>query len=419
MLLGFNKQCITPNLPVKLGGYELDRVAYDIHDDLYIRCIVFYSNNTYYVFAQCDLIGIDTLLLDRVYEQVSHMNIKKEHIIITATHTHSGPVGVINTDTKMFSELVSIFGETDYNYINDIADKITIAIQESMHNMIETTVEIARGEIDGVGANRHNIEEPGDNSLLVYRFTREDQKQILLYNYACHPTVTGPNNTMITADFPYAVENKLPYDMCVFVNSCAGDISSRFTRIDSSFKQAEIYSHIIVNSIENALKHPVYTGNLTDINIKNYTLDMPIKKVKPIDESIKEYHHYQLQLEEAKKQNMKNLRVLESYVEGAKVAVSLSKCLEGIKSLDIQYSIIQLQDIIMVTIPGELFSSLGRVLKDQGIEVLGYGNGYYLYIADYHAYDNSYYEAMSSIFEKGAGELLIQDIIEKVKSGHL
>jgi hypothetical protein len=66
-----------------------------------------------YVLAQCDIIAIDPLLIECVYQRVKGLGIKKEHITIVATHTHAGPSGVFNTSEGLFEQMQGIFGMTD------------------------------------------------------------------------------------------------------------------------------------------------------------------------------------------------------------------------------------------------------------------------------------------------------------------
>lgn len=410
--LGFKRQCITPKLPLQLRGYEAKRTAEGVHDDLYTRCLLLEENGTRFLLAQCDLVGLDYAMVDAVWEQVKDLGIAKEHIVLLATHTHAGPGGTVNTETGLFSGLQGIFGFYDRNLIAGIAGVISMAAHSAAEDMVETKVTIARGNIQKVGAERHDPSLPGDESLLVYRFEREDGKSVLLYNYACHPTVTGPGNLQVTADFPYAVERDLGYDMTVFVNSCAGDISTRFTRQSSSFAQVEIYKEHILEGIKEALLHPIYSGKLKGIQMEQHTMTLPVKKVGSVEEAREQLQEYEQQLEEARQQDLndKQLRILASYVEGAGVAVKLAKALQGISSEEVKFTTMTLGGLKIAVVPGELFSTLGVPLKQEGIEVFGYGNGYYLYIADETSYDKMYYEAMSSPFERGAGELLVEEI---------
>ena len=293
-----------------------------------------------------------------------------------------------------------------------MSSQIAQAARNAFSDMKNCELTIARGNIENVGTERHDPKLPGDNSLLIFLFKRNDGREILLYNYACHPTVTGPGNLMISGDFPYAVERDLDYDMVMFVNSCAGDISTRFTRQSSGFEQVEIYKEIIVRQIKEALKAPVYQGAFEFVEMKRCPITLPIKKVRPVEEEKAALANYEAQLAEAValKKDALTLRLLSTYVEGAKMAVSLADALKESENIHAHFTMMNLQGITIAVVPGELFSSLGVLLKKEGIEIFGYGNGYYLYLADKVSYDNMVYEAMSSPFERGLGEFLADEI---------
>jgi len=414
--IGFDKQCITPPLPIKLCGYAKERVAHQVHDDLYIRVIVVENAKTRYLIAQCDLLAIDYLLLDKVHEKVKQY-IDKENIIISATHTHAGYGGMIDS-SGIFSEITEVFGETDEKLIEFVADRIVCAMKNSIQDLVETNIKIGKSRVNNVGKERHDESLSSSDEILVFEFTRKDNKKVLLYNYACHPTVMGSDNIMVTKDLPYPVERDLPHDMVVFINGDCGDISTRFTRINSSFEQLEIYSKIIVNSINDVLKNPMYDGAFTNFSIMSSSFDASIRKTKTIEEATMDLNRYSTELELARNNNSdeKELRVIESFVEGANTALALAKSLNEISSIKFDYSLINIQNINVVTIPGELFSTLGNKLREYNIEVFGYTNGYYLYIADSNAYDKQYYEAMSSPFEKEFGEDLVKRIISTKKA---
>ena len=415
--IGFDKQCITPKLPVPLRGYAAKRIAYEIHDDLYARCIGMEQNGVRYLFVQCDLIGVDDSVSNAVLEKIQDLHVSKEHLIIVATHTHAGPGGTVDTSKAPFSNLQNIFGTPKPEYLNMLSEKIALAARNCFADLKNCKLTIARGFIEKVGAERHDPALAGDSSLLIFLFQRSDGKEILIYNFACHPTVTGPGNLMITADFPYAVERDLNYDLIMFVNSNAGDISTRFTRQSSGFEQVELYKHIIIEQIHAALESPVYQGDFTKIAMNRYPITLPIKKVRPMEVEKEALAQYERQLAKAiaQGQDALTLRLLSSYVEGAEVAVGLADTLKGLKNIDAHFTLMRLQDITIAVIPGELFSTLGVPLKKEGIEVFCYGNGYYLYLADKKSYDQMVYEAMSSPFEKGVGEFLVKEIRKNVK----
>lgn len=410
--IGFHKQCITPDLPVALSGYAGERIAKGVHDDLYTRCISMEYNDKRYIIAQCDCLAVDEALRQAVLAELADLRIPDAHFVLTATHTHSGPAGTIDTSAPPFTTLTDVFGLSSPEYQKYLAKQIACAVRTAFSDLLECTLTIGRGTIEQVGTDRHDPKLPGDPSLLVLHFQRTDGKQVLLYNYACHPTVLNPENLLITADFPYAVEQHLNYDMVMFLNSCAGDISTRFTRTSSTFAQAEAYAPLITSAIQKALETPVYQGNFDKLQIRQFEITLPVKKMPPAEAEEQHLKECEAALSKAREQNLDaaGLRILASYVEGAKVSVGLCMALQGLDNIETHFSVITLQDLKIAVVPGELFSTLGRLLKNDGIEVFGYGNGYFMYFADEEAYEKMYYEAMSSPFEKGVGELLVSEI---------
>lgn len=414
--IGFDRQCITPKLPIPLRGYAGSRIATQIHDDLFARCLAMEQDGVRYLLVQCDLIGVDDSVLNKTLEKLEDLNIEKEHLTIVATHTHAGPGGTVDTSKEPFSNLQNIFGAPNPEYLDFLTERIALAARNSFEDLKDCELTVARGLVKDVGTERHDPALSGDDSLLVFLFTRSDGKKLLLYNYACHPTVTGPENVMITADFPYGVERDLDYDLVMFVNSNAGNISTRFTRKSSSFEQIEIYKELIIGAIENALKAPVYQGIFDTVSMNRYPITLPIKKVRSVEaeQAALEDYERQLAASAAAGKDAITLRLLSTYVEGAKIAVGLAETLQGIQSINAHFTIMRLQNLTIAVVPGELFSTLGVPLKKDGIEVFGYGNGYYLYIADEHSYDEMVYEAMSSPFERGVGEFLVNEICKSV-----
>lgn len=206
ILLGFDRQCITPKLPVRLSGYAGERIANSVHDDLYTRCIAMEYEGSRYLLAQCDCLAVDEALRGKVLSALSDLNIAEEHFILLATHTHSGPAGTVDTSEEPFQSLQYIFGTPNPEYRSELAEKIALAAHLAFSDMLECKLTIGRGTIENVGTERHDPKLPGDPSLLTLLFERTDGKKVLLYNYACHLTVLNPANLFLTADLSYAVE---------------------------------------------------------------------------------------------------------------------------------------------------------------------------------------------------------------------
>ena len=106
------------------------------------------------------------------------------------------------------------------------------------------------------------------------------------------------------------------------------------------------------------------------------------------------------------------LRVVQSFYEGAQNNLLASKSLADLTEITVPVSALKLNDLTLIFTPCELFSTLSSPLKENGLEFIGYTNGYHLYMADEKAYDRQFYEASSSPYAKGAGEHLMNQIKE-------
>jgi hypothetical protein len=85
--------------------------------------------------------------------------------------------------------------------------------------------------------------------------------------------------------------------------------------------------------------------------------------------------------------------------------------------LELEINIFAINEWNFITIPGEIFSSLTRPLREsQRNIILGYADGYYLYFPDESAWEKRYYEASSCFLQRGEGEKLVEFIREKLKT---
>ena len=84
---------ITPSVGTWMGGYGgRDHGATDIHDDLYAKVLVFSDGETKAAIVTCDLVGITEESTAAVRSLVEEQtDIPGGNVMITCSHTHSGP----------------------------------------------------------------------------------------------------------------------------------------------------------------------------------------------------------------------------------------------------------------------------------------------------------------------------------------
>ncbi|MDR1142911.1 MAG: neutral/alkaline non-lysosomal ceramidase N-terminal domain-containing protein [Spirochaetaceae bacterium] len=449
--MGFSRRDITPDFPVPLAGYLVSRVSRGVHDRLYARALAFDGREASgpVVLLQLDLLNLDSICMNRIHEGIAAFGLRKDQLLVCAIHTHSGFGGIFDPGKGINRELEPLLGAPDPRLADLVVRESLSAVEEALAERVETMVRIRRGVLEGLGTNRHDPDLPCDKSLLLIEFCRMDYKKILLYSTGCHPTVLNGENLLLSADFAGAVAGKLEksgpdpsppaefslsgkpggdvsgrpdgYDLVIFINGAAGDMSTRFTRNESSFAECGRYADLILGAIE-GLKKGVFLP-LERVTLRYHTAGLcraTIQDEKNAEERLKESRQT-LETLRQKEASPKEIRRAESFVEGAQINLLTSRHAKGHAGLNsetgctggeeipVETGILRINASVIVCVPFELFSTLALMLKrEKQADVFGYANVLRGYLADRESYDNMEYEALSSEFRRGEGERYIE-----------
>ncbi len=233
---------ITPNLGTHLVGYFEDRTAEVIHDDLYCRAIALTDGKTTLGLVTCDLIAIPAPIVEAAKERIAEQTgIPREHVLISATHTHTGPsaMGALGTPDEP---------EYAQSLIPRIADAVCMATRamvpaevawttgncaEEVHNrrwhMKDGTVKMNPGYQNPDAIKPAGPTDP-ELGLLVIR-ERESRAPIAVYaNLALHYVGNQAPNA-VSADYFGVFEKVLQRAansdfVVVMANGCQGDINN-------------------------------------------------------------------------------------------------------------------------------------------------------------------------------------------------
>ena len=414
--IGYAKATINPPLGTDLAGHAIkERKAIGIHDDLYCRVLVLELQEEDYCLIQNDLIGLDYEFVDTLKRNLISLGFKDQNIFIGCTHTHSGPRG-LSKDGNLSPEYIEMVkGEYDEALINQYLTTMIETTKKAGTNKAFCEIRYGFTEVYDVCCNRNHKEKPGDPWLFALEFLRTDGKKLLLYNYACHPTIVNHGNHYVTADFPYGVANLCEgkeYEQVIFINGSSGDISTRFTRKEASFTEIDRIGDILWGHIKTALSN-ADAKSIDKISIIDSTYKMLLKKADTVEVAKAKLEKYQKELEVAIKDNLPNRRTYESFVEGAQFGLFRAYSHSGEEYTEVHYKILKLNDLTFVFVPSELFSDLSNPLRiEYGKKLIfcTHFNGSLGYIADSFSYENDTYETQTSNFEKGQGEAFMECI---------
>ncbi|MGQ9515583.1 MAG: hypothetical protein ACUVTL_11170 [Thermoproteota archaeon] len=234
---GASEVCITPPLGIKISGYFEERIAKDIHDDLFARALVLDDGETKIAVVVCDLIGASRTYLDRAKRTIEKRSgIRPENVLISCTHTHTGPE------------------VEDMGYGESLILKIADSVQLANNALREAEVGFEKEEEskplgnrrffmrDGTvwtnpGVSNPNIVRPAgpiDPEIGVLCARELSGKMIcLLANYAMHygglsPTKRGEDMYTISADyfgvFSKFVRRIVGEFVAILANGACGDV---------------------------------------------------------------------------------------------------------------------------------------------------------------------------------------------------
>jgi hypothetical protein len=202
--VGVSTAVINPKTGAYIAGDKQNRKFTDIHDNLHAKAVVISSGNENIVLLTLDCIGLlypDVLKIRKKVAEISNLN--TERIIVSSTHTHSGP-DVVGIWGKDYSE--SGVDETYINFLIETAAKQIKKAFESQKNANIYTAEITFGETWVENICKEEI----DRSVSIIHFKDSQNKAIAtLTNFACHPTFMDAVSSEVSADFIHGYYEEL------------------------------------------------------------------------------------------------------------------------------------------------------------------------------------------------------------------
>jgi hypothetical protein len=211
--VGVAESDITPPKGFPVAGYYHERLATGTLDPLKARAIVFRAAKTQAAVVSCDLTGIAVDLTGEVRRRASaRTGIPAEHIIVTATHSHTAPdymkdlydyLGNRDGTTKAESPYAARLVGGIVDAIADAHSRAGPAVLEAGSARQETPVSFNRRFLmrDGSVRTWMSLDNPDvlrpagpidpEIGLLLIRSHASGKPQGLLSNFALHLDTVG------------------------------------------------------------------------------------------------------------------------------------------------------------------------------------------------------------------------------------
>lgn len=229
LLVGVGQEIITPKIGAMLLGYTPLRPALSVHDDLHVTAFAFETNGVQVLYLAADLCNMYYPELE-LREQISQAtNVPAAHIVVSCTHTHSGPhTGKEREDTFFYIEEI---------FIPACIKASTAALENRKPAQMGVGTTYSE-----VGINRRQIKENGqmihgqnphgswDPTMTVVSFREPDGTPIgNIIQYGCHNTASAKNDE-VTRDWCGVAIDRLQQisgGLTAFINGCGGDCGPR------------------------------------------------------------------------------------------------------------------------------------------------------------------------------------------------
>ncbi|MHC4874149.1 MAG: neutral/alkaline non-lysosomal ceramidase N-terminal domain-containing protein [Planctomycetota bacterium] len=270
---GASKTDITPPagtimaaFPAKRAPEMIARKATGAHDPLYTRAIALNSEDTTVIVCSTDLCALRRITIKNIREDICCRipQLKPENILLSVTHTHSGP------------ETSFLFGgNPEMDFVKIIEKQIADNAVKAYQDLSQVKISWAKSELD-MNHNRRVFDEngkqilhmeydaekttgPTDNELYIVKFIDEsDSSKALLYHYTAHSLTLGAANNKFSADYPgfanNLIEAAMPGCTALFVNGAAGNIHPRQCMREEPEARdtiGKILGHAVLNAIQN------------------------------------------------------------------------------------------------------------------------------------------------------------------------
>ena len=258
---------ITPEGSSFLFGYpHVPRCATGVHDRLFSSALFLSDGTTPLVFVANDVLAVsrDTACCAR--EHISNQTgISAANIMITATHTHSGPI----TFDSLGSEADRAVPKTDPCYVKRLEDGIVHAAVRAFHNARPAMLGLAIADGSCVGTHRHDPAGPSSPEVPVLVVRDHTHQVFVAAMIVCsmHPTVLHEDSTLVSGDFPamtrpHLQEHMLGIDCPVVYHSGpCGNQSPRHVTKANTFDEAARLGHMLGRSIAQTIDTIDFSGD--------------------------------------------------------------------------------------------------------------------------------------------------------------
>jgi len=407
MKISHSETIITPEIGTKLAGYGINDVSVAKLDELYLNALLLDDGQKKAVILCYDLLGLQDYAIKQIRKEVSALfGGTPSDVILTCTHTHSGP------NTRITESCAAIF---EKEYVRDLilltVDTVKQLLQKTM---VDTVIHFFSQNCDE-NINRRYVGPDNRCSFLPWRrdmeriadgfcdkemgglcfFNRQTGAlEYVMGNFAAHPLAghsLGISALRISADFPGEFRRYIRQETgagCMYITGAAGDMVPRGheTGIDAIRKVGTHLATATLDAIILAQRDPD-SYRLTNETIQS-GIETRTYRVRP----------------------HKKHRVTSDYDGQGEFTFREQD------TVDLEVQLLSIGDVCLIGVPGEMVAELGLEMKWHSpfrkTFILYCSTSYISYICHGNALVAGGYEANSQALDSRAGLQLVNAAVD-------
>jgi len=423
---GFATITITPPVGVALQGYFRTRISEGILDDLYARIMVLDDGERRVALVTSDLIGLSREVTAATRTLVAS-DVPADAVMLTATHTHTGPSVVDSKITPTNQEWVALLPQLIAGGIRAAIGRlqpaeIAVGIGHESSVAFNRRYRMKDGSVrtnPGIG-NPDIVEAVGpidpDVGVVCVRAQKDGNLLGVLVNYACHLDTTG--GMLISADYPghltRVLHNAFGNELTVlFGTGTCGDINHIDVNATGEFRKMEHprrIGTILAGEVIKVMSRMQQFESEVCVQGAREEIGLPYRQV-----TADEVAAARSVLEDANTPKPSTFRPDRLR---AQRTVTLNEMTESSRLTQVQS--LRLGDTAIVGVPGEVFVELGLEIKHHSPAahtlVLELANDAIGYLPTAKAFTEGGYEVSSSLYAPDAGDILVEKTLKTIKS---
>jgi neutral ceramidase len=419
---------LTPRGSVFLYGYpHVARDSTGVHDPLQCTALYLRIHLRQVLFLANDLIHVSKRLTAEVRRGIAAAAHVPEHgIMITATHTHSGPVMVDHVSNAADATVPKV----DPAYLRRVVEQMIAAGCAAVKTARPAVLGLAVARANGVGTNRHDPAGPADPEVPVLVVRERDGHAPIaaMLVYAMHPTVLHEDSKLISGDFPHFTRRFLQQRVfgaacpVLYHNGASGNQSPRHVTRGNTFVEARRLGELLGQSIAEALptisyhSNPLIAARQQWVDLKTRRMPAHVEAQRALADARERF--VRLQREGASRATV---RTAECDVFGAEETAELTRAaIDGrLAAVADECSPAEIQLIAIgpwrfVGWPGEFFVEYALELKRRAPNtfVITLANGeLQAYIVTAEADAKGVYEARNALFSHENGPRIVEETL--------